>query len=114
MNVSIICGGTVPRYYELLDKHLNDLIEKSGCYLFTILCGRVSGQEQTRKTLGQEWAAANGCPVKYITANTEKDLVRKVLFLSDYIIFILDGNPFINNLFMQYKMMGKHGSVIKV
>ena len=114
MLVSIICGGTLPLYYELLDNKLNDLIESSGCYLFTILCGRVSGQEKINDSLGQRWAAANGCPVKYITAKTEEQLISKMINLSDYAIFILDGNSLINNIFMRYKMMGKHGSVIKV
>ena len=113
MLLSII-GADGPNRYRLLDKCLNELIESSGCYLFTILCGRIKGEEQRSQTIGQKWAAANGCPVRYITEKTEKDLISKMIFLSDYAIFILDGNPLINNIFMQYKMTGKHGSVIKI
>ena len=114
MNVAIIAAGTAPLYYEQLDKRLNSLIEKSGCYLFTILCGRLADQERRGISLGQQWAVANGCPVRYITAKTEKQLIDKMINLTDYAIFILDGNSQINNIFMRYKMEGKHGTVIKL
>lgn len=112
MFVSILCAGTAPLYYNLLDKRINELIEKTRCFLFTILCGRIAGQEKKEKTLGQLWAEKNGAPVKYITANTIEELVRKLFYQTDYAFFILTGDPFINNLFMQYKMTGKHGTVI--
>lgn len=114
MYVAIVGGRPLPLYYNLLDKQLNKLIEDSKCYLFTILCGRVEGQEKKEKTLAQLWAANNGAPVYYFTEKSEDLLINKLLFKADYIIFILDGNPLINNIFMKYKMMGKHGSVIRV
>lgn len=114
MNLAILGGRPLPRYYDLLDKQLNILIEESKCYLFTILCGRVEGQEKKEKTLAQLWATNNGAPVRYFSENTVDKLVHTLFLKADYIIFILDGDPFINNLFMRYKMSGKHGSVIRV
>ncbi len=113
MFVSILCAGTAPLYYNLLDKRINELIEKTRCFLFTILCGRIAGQEKKEKTLGQLWAEKNGAPVKYITANTAEELAHMVILKTDYAFFILTGDPFINRLFMEYKMTGKHGTMIR-
>lgn len=114
MDIAIISGGSIPLYYDLLDKKLNQLIEQSGCFLFNILCGGIKGQERKEKSLGELWAKNNGAPVVYIFENTESKLVNQIFLKANYIIFILDGNPYINNLFMKYKMLGKHGTVIKV
>ena len=38
----------------------------------------------------------------------------KLIFKADYVIFILDDSPLTKNIFMRYKMSGKHGSVIRV
>jgi len=113
MFVSILCAGTAPLYYSLLDNKINELIEKTHSFLFTILCGRIAGQGRTEKSLGQLWAEKNGAPVCYITANTTEELVRKLFYKTDYAFFILNGDSFINNLFMQYKMTGKHGTAIR-
>lgn len=114
MKVAII-AATGALNYRLLDEKLNSLIESSGCYLFTILCGSI-GKKKSKETetLGEIWARKNGAPVEYIFAKTENELIDKMIFKADYVIFILDGNPLINNVFMRYKMAGKHGSVIKV
>lgn len=95
--------------YILLDEQMNKLIEDSGCYLFTMLCGQ---QEETE--LGKRWAAVNGAPVRYLKASSSADLLGQLIKKSDYIIFILDGTAAINNAFMKYKSLGKHGSVIRL
>lgn len=114
MNVAIISAGTGPRYYDKLDKHLNSLIETSQCFLFNILCGYVEGSRNAEPSLGEMFAKNNGAPLLFITEKSVSKLINKLFYKADYIIFLLDGNPFVNNLFMKYKMTGKHGSAIRV
>lgn len=114
MKVAILTAATGALEYRLLDKKLNELIETSQCFLFYILCGYVEGRKSKEKTLGERWAKNNGAPILYISEKSTERLLSRVLYQADYIIFILNGNPLINNALMQYKMMGKHGSVIRV
>ena len=87
-------------------------METSQCFLFTILGGYIEGQER-KQTLGEKWAEEYGLPVFYISAKTTDELVRKLILKADYAIFLLDNNPLIRNIAMQYKMSGKHGTIIK-
>ena len=114
MKIAILSAGTGPRYYSLLDKKLNELIESSQCYLFYVLCGFVKDSNEAPKSLGELWAENNGAPILYISEKTVDKLLHALFLNADYIFFLLDGNPLINKAFMQYKMMGKHGSVIRV
>ena len=111
MNIAII-AATGAVNYRLLNEKLNELIESSGCYLFNILCGSIENNKSKEETLGETWARKNGAPVIHIYAKTVNELVDKLILKADYAIFILDGNPLINNIFMRYKMSEKHGSVI--
>lgn len=113
MKVAII-GAAGALEYRLLDKKLNELIESSQCFLFNILCGYVEGKKSKEKTLGEMWAERNGAPILYISAKSTERLLSRVFYEADYVIFLLNGDPLINNAMMQYKMMGKHGSVIRV
>lgn len=114
MRIAII-AATGALNYRLIDEKINALIESSGRYLFTILCGSIEGKKSKEaKTLGEIWAGRNGAPVEYIFAKTENELIDKMIFKADYVIFILDDSPLIKNIFMRYKMSGKHGSVIRV
>lgn len=112
MKVAIVAAAGALNY-RLLDKKLNELIETSGRYLFYILCGYIEGRKSNEETLGELWARNNGAPTLYIHAKTVDTLIDKMILKADYAIFILDGNPLINNAFMRYKMTGKRGSVIK-
>lgn len=114
MKVAILSGGSAPLYYRLLDNKLNELIESSQCFLFYILCGYVKDGKSKEPTLGELWAKNNGAPILYISEKSTEKLLTRLFLEADYIIFILDGNPLINNAFMRYKMMGKHGSVIRL
>lgn len=114
MYVAIVSAGTAPLYYEMIDKKLNQLIETSQCFVFTLLSGYVKGHKTNESTISEKWAREYGLPVFYISANTVDDLIDKLIYKADYAIFVLDGNPLINNAFMRYKMSGKHGTVIKV
>lgn len=113
MKIAIIGAATGALEYRLLDNKLNQLIESSQCFLFSILCGSIE-ERKSEETIGERWAKNNGAPIIYITAKSKEELERKLFTKADYIIFILNGNNTINQLFMRYKMTGKHGSVIKV
>lgn len=82
--------------------------------MFYILCGYIEGRKSNEETLGELWARNNGAPTLYIHAKSDNELIDKMIFKADYAIFILDGNPLINNAFMRYKMAGKRGTVIKL
>ena len=117
MKVAILSAATAPLYQELLDKRFDELIESSQCFLFYILCGYVKGSEKAEsveKSLGEIWAEKHGAPILYISEKSTELLLNRLFSEADYIIFLLDGNPFINNAFMRYKMTGKHGTVIKI
>lgn len=114
MKVAILSAAAGALEYHLLDKKLNELIESSQCFIFYILCGYVKDRKSKEKSLGELWAENNGAPIIYISEKTTEKLMSRVILEADYIIFILNGNPLINNTFMKYKMLGKHGSVIKV
>lgn len=109
-----VCGGCLTKHYEIVDKKILELIETSQCFLFYILCGYVEGRKSNQETIGEKWAKENGLPILYISEKSSDRLLDRLLFKADYIIFILDGNPATNNAFMRYKMLGKHGSVIRV
>ena len=113
MKVAVLSAATGALEYRLLDNKLNELIETSQYFLFYILCGYVIGKKSKEKSLGELWAEKNGAPILYISEKTTEELISRVILEADYIIFILNGNPLINNAFMKYKMLGKHGSVIK-
>lgn len=109
----IIVAAVGALNYRLLDEKLNLLIEESGCYAFYIFSGYVNGEKSKYTRLASKWAKENGCPVIKILENSEEKLLDRMILKADYAIFILDGDPLINNIFMRYKMSGKHGSVIR-
>lgn len=114
MKISVLSAQTSPRYYNLFDKKINSLIETSQCYLFYILCGFTEGRNESPQTLGELWAEKNGAPTLYISEKTTDRLLDRLFLEADYVFFLIDGNPTINKALMKYKMLGKHGSVIKV
>ena len=114
MKVAILSSRTAPLYYDLLDKKINSLIETSQCYLFYILCGFIEGRKSSSKPLGELWAEKNGAPTLYISEKTTDPLLNRLFLEADYVIFMLDDDPLIRKAFMKYKMLGKHGSIVKV
>ena len=114
MSVAILSAKVDKEYYDKLDNKLNELIETSQCFLFNILCGYVRGLTPGQETLGEIWAKKHGAPILYISENSKDALLRSLFLKADYIIFLVDGNPFINKALMQYKMTGKHGSIIYI
>ena len=110
----VVVAATGALNYRLLDNKINELIETSECYLFYILCGFVTGRKSEEESLGETWAKKNGAPIVYIYAESKEKLIDKLLKEADYVIFILEeDNKEIKNIFMKYKMLGKHGSVIR-
>lgn len=114
MYVTILSSAAGALEYRLLDNKLNELIETSGCFLFSILCGCVEGEFCPQTLLGIKWGKENGAPILCTHEQSEDDVFKKILNKTDYAIFVLNGDVTINNLFMKYKMTGKHGSVIKI
>ena len=114
MKVAILSSSAEDKYYKLLDKKINTLINTSQCYLFYILCGYTEDRNRGPVTLGELWAERNGAPILYISEKTTDKLLNKLFFKANYVIFLIDGNPIINKALMKYKMLGKHGSVVKV
>lgn len=114
MYVAIVTAATAPIYYKVVDKKLNQLIEESQCYVFTLLSGYVKGHKSEEPTISERWAKQYGLPVFYISGKTIDELIDRLIYKADYAIFVLDGSPLIKNAFMRYKKSGKHGTVIKL
>ena len=112
MNIAIIAADGALNY-RLVDKKINEIIEKTQDYGICILCGFIKGAESKEETLGEKWAKQNGAPIRWVHAKTATKLMDAMILKADYAIFILDGNPLINQALMRYKMAGKHGAVIK-
>lgn len=111
MRVAILGGDR--RDYSVLDKKINELIEEKQCYLFTVLCG-TTNPTQYKPGLSEIWAKNNGAPIEYLIDENQQRLMTKLATAADYIIFILRDEQWLKNFMMQYKMMGKHGTVIKL
>ena len=106
MNVAIVGGGL--EYYNIVDAALQEMIEQKGVYLFSMLCG---GPD----TIGAVWATNNGIPYYIIQGKTPEQKQKNLLRESDFIIFLLsDSNQPLKNFMMEYKMTGKHGTVLKI
>ena len=110
MKIAIVGGENTPEIYSILDKKMNELIEEKQIFLFYVVCGGQVTAGQRPVSLGEVWAKNNGAPVLWLNEPTPARLFKEV----DYIVFIFDGRPHIKRLMMQYKMTGKHGSVINL
>ena len=108
MNVLIIGFDN----YKELDDTMQKLINDSQCYLFNVICGGV-GQRST--SLAEEWAAKNGAPVAWISANDPDELMRKLDKETDYLVMkISDQLPQqFKLLMMKLRGEGKHGTIIR-
>lgn len=114
MKVAILGGELNEENYKKVDTTLNRLMEEKGIYLFYILCGSRSINHHPNPTLGSVWAERNGAPIYRIFGATPATLINKMIYEADYIIFLLKPeNQLIKNALMQYKMKGKHGTIIK-
>lgn len=99
--------------YNELDKTMNKLIEDSQTFLFYIICG---GLEYTNnKTIAEQWAENNGCPIVRCYEDSLDKMTRKLRSETDYLVMkISDRTPqWQKNLMMQLKLDGKHGTVVR-
>lgn len=111
MNVAIIGGG--PQHLTLVDNELNELIEESGNYLFTIIGGYM-GEISGDPSLSQLWAEFRGLPYQPKKYKDLGDMMHGVAAAADYIIFMNDGSQIMKRFIMAYHQTGKHGSVINI
>lgn len=106
MNVVIIGGNE--KDYGKLDAEFNRIMEEKGIFLFNIIAAA------GKRSLGRIWAERNGAPLKFVNEKDPKKIIKILFREANYIIFMYDGSQQMKNLIMQYKMTGKHGSVINV
>ena len=99
--------------YNELNNTMNKLIEEKQTYIFSILCGGLQYSEN--KSLAEQWAINNGCPIEKCYEDTVEKLTRRLRLECDYLVIrISDGTPqWQKNLMMQLKSDGKHGTVIR-
>lgn len=109
MLIGILGGARVEKTeYALaaLDTAMEEYMEASQCFLFN---AAVLSKDPFNESLGSLWASRRGCPIRIF------ERMEKLLYAVDYCIFILEKNDEeTKRAFMKYKMMGKHGKVIKV
>lgn len=103
-NVAIIGGDY--QSIDLLSQYIYDII----CPLKIDFINILYSDENS---LGYIWARENGMPVKRVWAHSPSKLRRRLLYFeADYIFFLLHDEQWIKNIIMEYKMTGKHGTVI--
>ena len=100
--------------YERLDSTMQKLIEDNQCYLFTVLCGGADSANP-EPSLAEQWATANGCPMKKIY---NKDIDKLLWILGqelDYLVMeISETTPqILKNFMMRVKSQGKHGTIVR-
>jgi hypothetical protein len=78
-----------------------------------VVCGG-QDQDSVKQSISYQWAIQNGAPVEFLfEANVEK-LLRKIVQTADYIVAYNDGNnQILKRLIMQFRMEGKHGTIIQ-
>ena len=103
-NVAIIGGDY--QSIDLLSQYIYDII----CPLKIDFINILYSDENS---LGYIWAQENGMPVKRVWAHSPSKLRRRLLYFeADYIFFLLHDEQWIKKIIMEYKMTGKHGTVI--
>lgn len=115
MKVGIVGGdATNPAHLKFVDDQLEFLIEKSGCYLFTLFSAGIKGSEHTSPSLAQQYAELRGLPCIRKEYYTFDKLVKGICHEVDYLIILNDGSQPIKRLYMSYRQTDKSGSMIKL
>jgi hypothetical protein len=66
-----------------------------------------------KQGIGYQWATANGAPVEFIVEADLEKLLSKIAQTADYIVAYNDGkNQIVKRLIMDFKMKGKHGTLV--
>lgn len=111
-----IAGGDANnlKHLQLVDKKLEELIEHSGTYLFTMFVAEIKGNVRTKPPLAQQYATLRGAPIKVKQYTSIEKLIRGICNEVDYLIILNDKTQITKRLFMSYKQTGKHGSMIEL
>lgn len=97
-----------------IDKVMQPLIEKSQCFLFTVVCGGLDERNLT-VSMGEQWARNNGAPIEYLFCENPEKMVDLLAWKCDYIVLKLNDNSpkWHKDLLMKMRAAGKHGTVIR-
>jgi hypothetical protein len=115
MKVGIVGGDPCNQaHLKKVDQMLEQLIEESGTYLFTIFSAGIKGSIHTGPSLAQQYSALRGTPLKRKEYTSFDKLVKGICEEVDYLIILNDKSQSIKRLFMSYKQTGKHGSMIEL
>lgn len=100
--------------YEQLSATMEELIESSQCYLFTIVCGSTE-KKMPIGSLSETWALNNGAPINYIIESDVNKLIDKIVKSADFVLAFYDGeDAIVRRVIMKMKGEGKHGKVVNV
>ena len=110
MKVLILGFTSIPQ----LNKVINELIEESQCFLFSIVCGGVGSKGP--KSVAEEWAELNGAPLYYIVKDTPEKLMYSLVQECDFLVCALTATSpqWHKNIVMKFKSEGKHGKVVQL
>lgn len=115
MVVGIAGGDPInPTHLQLVDKLMEQLIEKSGNYLFTLFSAGIKGSDHVEAPLSYQYACLRGLPCRRKEYKTFDTLVKGICHEVDYLIILNDKTQPIKRLFMSYRQTGKHGSMIEI
>lgn len=111
-----VCGGDArnPAHLKMVDDLLEELIESSGCYLFTMFVAGIKGYERTDPPLALQYSTLRGIPCHRKEYTSLDKLIQGICEEVDYLIILNDKSQPIKRLFMSYKQTGKHGSMIEL
>lgn len=111
-----IAGGDPmnPAHLQLVDDLMEQLIEESGNYLFTLFSAGIKGSEHTTPPLAYQYAQLRGLPCRRKEYKTFDALIAGICYEVDYLIILNDKSQAIKRLFMKYRQTTKHGSMIEL
>ena len=115
MKVGIVGGDACnPAHLNKIDQLLEQLIEDSGVYLFTIFSAGIKGCSHTKPSLAQQYSALRGTPLSRKEYTSLDKLIKGICNEVDYLIILNDKSQVIKRIYMSYKQTGKHGSMINI
>ena len=111
-----IAGGDPmnPTHLQLVDELMEQLIEESGNYLFTLFSAGIEGSEYTTPPLPYQYSQLRGLPCRRKTYPTFDTLVKGICKEVDYLIILNDGSQPIKRCMTSFMQTGKHGTEIKI
>lgn len=115
MVVGIVGGDPMnPTHLQLVDDSMEQLIETSGNYLFTLFSAGIKGSDHVEAPLSYQYACLRGLPCRRKEYKTFDTLVKGICHEVDYLIILNDKTQPIKRLFMSYRQTGKHGRMIEI